>query len=137
MSFDEKPNTPDRPSRILVVDDNADNCMILSLLLQRKGHTVRTTGCGATAVSVASEWHPHTVLLDIGLPGLDGYEVARRLRTDRANDPPGTPKMRVIAMTGQTATDEQVRKESAAGFDAHLLKPYDFDELDAMIAEGK
>ena len=109
--------------RVLLVDDNIDACTMLSHALRAQGYGVQTTHNGPDGVRVAQQWRPDIVLLDIGLPGLDGYEVARRLRAAEA-----TSKVRLIAMTGYgRATDIRLARE--AGFDAHMVKPFDFDEM--------
>jgi PAS domain S-box-containing protein len=103
--------------RILIVDDNADSAEALALALGTTGHEVRLAGDGPSALSAAAEFQPDVVLLDIGLPGMDGYEVARRLRSGS-----GLPHVFMVALTGygQEADRERARE---AGFDHHLVKP--------------
>ncbi len=113
--------------RVLVVDDNVDMATILTSMLRHKGYTVRTAYTGPEGLRIAQEWAPRIVLLDIGLPGLDGYEVARRLRID-----PDRSTTRLIALTGYgQGSDIALTRE--AGFDAHLVKPYSFDELEQLM----
>jgi CheY-like chemotaxis protein len=104
---------------------------MLSELLRQGGYFVQSAYTGPDGLSVAQQWRPEIVLLDIGLPGLDGYEVARRLRSDTALGP--APKnMRLIALTGYGAPADVILAREA-GFDAHLAKPYDFDELEKLM----
>jgi CheY-like chemotaxis protein len=105
--------------RILIVDDNVDSADSLAILLKGAGHEVWTAHDGPAAIEAARARRPGVVLLDIGLPRLDGYEVARRLR--RESDLPG---VRLIAMTGYSQ-DADRRKAEEAGFDHHLVKPVD------------
>lgn len=88
---------------------------------------MQTAHTGPEGLRIAQEWLPEIVLLDIGLPGLDGYQIARRLRVD-----PSTVGARLIALTGYgQAADILLTRE--AGFDAHLVKPYDFEELEKIM----
>lgn len=116
------------PVRILVVDDNHDSADSLGLLLELVGNEVRVVHDGQIAVDVANEFQPRVVLLDIGLPTLNGYEVAQRIR-----EQPWGKQAIMIAVTGWgEAVDRQRSKE--AGFDHHLVKPVDLDALTAMLA---
>ena len=113
--------------RILVVDDNVDSAKILAKLLRMSGYNVRTAYTGPTALEAAAAQLPDVVLLDIGLPGLDGYEVARRLRQD-----PRHKGMRLVAMTGYgDDADRLLARE--AGFDRHLVKPVDFPKVEELL----
>ncbi len=113
------PATPARSLRILVVDDNRDAAATLAMLLRIMGHDVRTAHDGLEAVAVAAEVRPDAVLLDIGLPKLNGYETARRIR-----EQPGGAKIVLLATTGWgQETDRRLSRE--AGFDHHLVKPVD------------
>jgi signal transduction histidine kinase/CheY-like chemotaxis protein len=105
------------PGRILVVDDNRDSAESLALLLRVSGHEVLTAYDGEEALEAAATFRPEVVLLDIDLPKLDGYEVARRLRQR-----PGLEGARLIALTGY-GLEEDRRRSRAAGFDLHLVKP--------------
>jgi PAS domain S-box-containing protein len=113
--------------RILVVDDNADAAETLALLLQFGGHDVRTSHEGETALETACAFRPQVIVLDIGLPKMDGYEVARRLRQD-----PEMNKMFLIALTGY-GQDEDRQRSKDAGFDHHLVKPVDPAELQSVV----
>jgi signal transduction histidine kinase/DNA-binding response OmpR family regulator len=109
--------------RVLVVDDNVDAASSLASLLQIHGHEVHTTNDGPSSLSAAARFRPDVVLLDIGLPGLSGYEVARRLRQDAT-----TRGATLVALTGYG--QEEDRAQSAeAGFDHHLVKPVQPSEI--------
>jgi PAS domain S-box-containing protein len=103
---------------VLVVEDNKDAADSLAILLQFWGHEVRTAHDGLSGLKAARSYRPQVVLLDIGLPGLDGYEVARRLRQEFGG------KVRLVAMTGYGQDDDR-RRAREAGFDAHFVKPAD------------
>ena len=107
------------PRRVLVVDDNVDSAESLALLLRLKGHEVEVAYDGPGALETAGSFHPEVVLLDIGLPGLDGYQVASRLRRRRR-----TAKTLLLALTGY-GTEEDHLLSQQAGFDHHLTKPVD------------
>lgn len=115
--------------RILVVDDNRDSAESMAVLLEMVGHEVRTAIDGPAALAAAAAFRPHLVLLDIGLPGMTGYEVARRLR--EAN---GGEGMVIAAMTGYAQEDDKARALEA-GFDHHLSKPVDLASLQSVIDE--
>ena len=117
-------------ARILVVDDDPVNVMALSMLLKASGFEVRGTSEGRAALEIAAEFRPSVVLLDIGIPVMDGYEIARRLRAD-----PAFASIRIIAVTGY-GSDEARRKSREAGFDRHLVKPVPLEELLAAIAHS-
>jgi CheY-like chemotaxis protein len=116
------------PLKVLVVDDNADSAETLSELLPIWGHEARIAYDGESALRLVGEFRPDVVLLDIGLPGMDGFEVARRIRQG------ATPVHRLVAMTGY-GDDEDRRKAREAGFDGHLVKPVDPDLLQKTLGE--
>ncbi len=117
-----------RSLRVLVVDDNEDLAVMLGMLLKQSGHEVQTAYDGPTGLEAALDFRPNVVLLDVGLPGIDGYEVARRLRQQDVSK-----GVVLVAITGYgLASDLQLA--SAAGFDHHLLKPPDFSELLRILA---
>jgi CheY-like chemotaxis protein len=116
--------------RIMVVDDNEDAANSLATVLQLEGHEVLAVHSGAQALEQVGAFAPDVMLLDIGLPGLDGYEVAQRLRTI-----PGLSPFRVIAITGY-GQDTDRRRTEAAGFAGHLVKPIDFGVLREMLGAG-
>jgi signal transduction histidine kinase len=115
--------------RFLVVDDNVDAAGTLGLLLEMMGHTVSVAHSGEAALAAVKEFDPHIVVLDIGMPGMDGYEVARRLkdRTDLRRRPV------LVAATGWGAESDRVRAMQA-GFDRHLTKPIEVQELEAIAS---
>ncbi|USX12410.1 ATP-binding protein [Oxalobacteraceae bacterium OTU3CAMAD1] len=115
--------------RVLVVDDNVDAAETLTALLEFKGHTVGVAHDGPQALAAARSLSPQVVFLDIGLPGMSGYEVARQLRAT-----PGLDGVTLIALTGW-GTDADRLKTDAAGFDHHLTKPVSFDEILRMLTE--
>jgi CheY-like chemotaxis protein len=110
-------STPDR-LRILVVDDNVDSAESLALLLRLHGHEVKTAYDGVQALEIEEELRPQLVLLDIGLPRMNGYEAANYLRSRRADD------LTIVAMTGWGEADVR-RRSHEAGFHHHLVKPVD------------
>lgn len=112
---------------VLIVDDNRDAADSLAMLLQFEGCTVNTAADGAEALAVFDRVQPEIVLLDIGLPDIDGYEVARRIRSRQ-----GPRKTLLIALTGWG--QEQDKKRAAlAGFDEHLTKPVSLDLLRMLM----
>jgi PAS domain S-box-containing protein len=116
------------PLRVLVVDDNVDAANTLAMLVRAGGHDIQTAHDGHTALRIALECRPDVVLLDIGLPGMDGYEVATRIRKT-----PALQRLVLIAMTGYGQdTDRQRSQES--GFDHHLVKPADFRTVHEILA---
>ncbi|MFM0023527.1 hybrid sensor histidine kinase/response regulator [Paraburkholderia azotifigens] len=115
--------------RVLVVDDNIDAADSLAALLELSGHSVRTASDGQKAVQACEVASPDVVLLDIGLPGMDGYEVARRLR-----QMPGMSHLTLIAVTGYGQPDD-VARAMDAGFDHHLVKPIEPDTLMRLFDE--
>jgi CheY-like chemotaxis protein len=114
--------------RILVVDDNLDAARTLDTLLRMRGHEVRMAHTGQEALAVAAEFLPQVVLLDIGLPDMVGYEVARRLRRM-----PELGNVILIAQTGW-GQDEDRRRSREAGFDAHLVKPVELGAIRQVLA---
>src|SRR5262249_18028864 len=116
-----------RALRVLIVDDNVDAAQSLAVLLNLWGHEVYTAHDGAAALEAAQPWQPEVVLLDRGLPGMDGYEVARRLRAAQGSAGP-----LLVALTGY-AQDEDRRRSQDAGFDRHLVKPVDPEILEALL----
>lgn len=113
------PETSGRKQRILLVDDNVDASAALAALLQFEGHDVRVAQDGPSALEAAAIYRPTVILLDIGLPGMDGYEVARRLRAS-----PASADALIVAITGYGHA-EAVARSRAAGFDRHMIKPID------------
>jgi PAS domain S-box-containing protein len=117
--------------RVLVVDDNRDAVESMALLLEVWGHEVRTAYDGPAALALAAEYRPDVVLLDIGLPGMNGYEVAQRLR-----ELPGLEKALLVAVTGYGQESDRQRARKA-GFDRHLVKPVDPGALQNLLAAAR
>jgi len=115
--------------RILVVDDNRDSAISMAIILRLKGNEVRTAHDGIEAVDVAEAFRPHVILMDVGIPRLNGYEATHRIR-----EQPWGKATTIIALTGwgQEGDKEQSR---AAGCDAHLVKPLNLPDLEKLLAE--
>ncbi|HET9391502.1 MAG TPA: response regulator [Steroidobacteraceae bacterium] len=118
---------PARRRRILVADDNSDALESLATLLELGGHEVYSAANGALALESAERHLPEVALLDIGMPKLDGYEVARRIRAQ-----PWGRRITLVALTGW-GQDSDRRRSGEAGFDSHLVKPLDLDKLTALL----
>jgi CheY-like chemotaxis protein/anti-sigma regulatory factor (Ser/Thr protein kinase) len=117
-----------RAREILIVEDNADARETLRMLLEISGHNVETAGDGATGLEKALALQPEIALVDIGLPGLDGYEIARRIRASR-----GLRQPYLVAITGYGAPEDRQRALEA-GFDIHVAKPVDAETLAAILS---
>jgi DNA-binding response OmpR family regulator len=122
------PDTHRASRRVLVVDDNRDAAETLALLLRQRGHEVKLARDGEEAQVTASSFQPEAVILDIGLPGMDGFEVARRLRTDRAED-----HFLLIAISGYGQDDDR-RRAREVGFDHYFTKPVSFEALRDLLS---
>lgn len=114
--------------RVLIVDDDADNAESLALLLTSTGHETAVAHDGPDALQQLPAFRPHVVLLDLGLPVMDGYETCHRLRAE-----PAGHGVLVVALTGW-GQEEDRRKTREAGFDRHLVKPVDPSELLQLLA---
>jgi CheY-like chemotaxis protein len=121
----------ERPARVLVVDDNVDLARGLARLLQIHGHDVRIAHDGPTGLDEAKRSKPDVVLLDIGLPGMDGYQLAACLREDET-----VKDATLIAISGY-GQEEDLRLAKEAGFDHHLVKPIVSDELMKLLRESE
>jgi CheY-like chemotaxis protein len=117
--------------RVLVVDDNADAAESIAAYLRLEGHVVKTATDGADALASIEVFAPQVVVLDIGLPGLSGYDVARQLR-----EQPTTRDALLIAVTGYGQKEDRVRALEA-GFDSHFVKPADPRDLQSTIERGR
>jgi PAS domain S-box-containing protein len=117
--------------RIVVVDDNVDAAESLSLLLAQDGHEVRVAHRGTDALNIARNFIPQVMILDLGMPEMDGYAVARAARAD-----PALANIRLIALSGYGQPEDR-RRTAEAGFDAHLVKPVEPDQLNAVLAPNK
>jgi two-component system CheB/CheR fusion protein len=124
-----KPPQPVPLRRVLVVDDNADAALSMAVLLRLDGHTVSIAQNGAEAIEAVRNHRPEVVLLDIGMPGMDGYEVARRLREQKET------RLLLVALTGWGQERDRQRSQEA-GFDHHLTKPVDPSQLQQVLASG-
>jgi CheY-like chemotaxis protein len=121
--------TAQRPRRVLVVDDNVDAADTLAEALRHAGHEVREEYDGPSALGAAKQFQPDVILLDLGLPGMDGFEVARRLRTDA-----GLSKVRLVAITGYGQAEDR-KRTAELGIGQHLVKPVDLDRVIESIEE--
>ena len=113
----------------MVVDDNQDASDSLAMLLGLQGHEVRVAYSGVAALEMTRDFAPHVVFLDIGMPGMDGYEVARRLRQQ-----PGLGKTVLAALTGWGQKEDR-RRTAEAGFDHHLVKPPEPKAVEGVLGE--
>lgn len=119
--------SPENGRRILVVDDNESSAMTLSWAMEMYGYEVRTCYDGVSAVEVAEDFQPEIVLLDIGMPVMDGYEICRKIRNN-----PVLCSTRIVAQTGWGDAETR-RMAREAGFDEHLTKPVDLWALKDML----
>jgi signal transduction histidine kinase/ActR/RegA family two-component response regulator len=119
--------TAETVQRILVVDDNCDAAMMLADALTAQGHVARVALNGVDALQIAAQFRPDVALLDVGLPVMDGYELARRL-----GDDPELRGLKMIAVTGY-GQEQDRRRSAVAGFSAHLIKPVDLEQLRAVV----
>ena len=120
---------PARRRSVLIVDDHVDAVETMRMLAQHWGHDVSVAHSGPEAIAAVETFHPEIALVDIGLPGITGYEVARALRKRY-------PEMLLVAMTGH-GRDEDQKAAYVVGFDAHLVKPLDLEELQALMSQGR
>ena len=116
--------------RILIVEDNQDSALSLKMLLEVLGHVVDVVHDGEGAIVSAAALRPDVILMDIGLPGLSGYDAARRIRSDCKDKGP-----LIVALTGW-GQDEDRRRSVEAGIDHHLVKPLDLDKLRQILASA-
>ena len=119
---------PMNPRRVLIVDDNPDAVAVLSIALRRGGHQVQRAADGRSAIEIARKLRPELVFLDLGLPQLTGFDVARALRRELGSE------VRIIAVTG---SGQQEDREAAleAGFDHYLLKPVDLGFVESLLGQ--
>jgi CheY-like chemotaxis protein len=123
----QAPETPVDGSQVLLVDDNADAAEMLAGALTALGHHVAVATDASSALEVASRYIPDVAVLDLGLPVIDGWELATRLRMQN-----GWRDVRLIALTGYGQQSDRERT-AAAGFDAHLIKPIDITDMDETL----
>jgi PAS domain S-box-containing protein len=125
---DSGPQPPGRKLTVLVVDDNRDSATSLAMLLDAMGHSVHTAYDGPGALEAAGQHRPDIIFLDIGLPGISGYDVARKLRQDEANR-----QMQVVALSGY-GTAQDMQRSAQSGFDLHVVKPIDIAHLNKIVS---
>jgi CheY-like chemotaxis protein len=123
----EQGRGPAARRRVLVVDDNVDAANALRYLLERDGHEVKVATDGRAGLAAARDFRPDVLLLDIGLPQLNGYEIAKQVRSDES-----LRHVTIIAITGYGQQDARTRA-AAAGFDHHLTKPVEFQTLQSLL----
>jgi CheY-like chemotaxis protein len=121
----------DTPRRVLVIDDNVDSAEMLAEFMTMKGHDVRMALTGPEALLVFDRFRPDVVLLDIGLPGMNGYEVAQRIR-----ELPSGGRTLLVALTGFGQSADRDRT-AQAGFDIHLVKPVEPEAISRLVAAGR
>ncbi|MGB3869131.1 MAG: ATP-binding protein [Flavobacteriales bacterium] len=117
-----------KPLRIMIVDDNVDAAFVLSMLLKKMDHEVHAMHGGEEAIELVKDFRPDVVFLDIGMPGMDGYEVCRRIRGLE-----GVEKIHIVALTGWGQKEDKERAKEA-GFDQHLVKPTDRETIVRLLA---
>jgi signal transduction histidine kinase len=125
-----QPTANPRKRRVLVVDDNRDAAEMLTQVLEHAGHEVREEHDGLAALVASAQFQPHVIVLDLGLPGVDGFEVARRLRAD-----PTLAGARIVALTGY-GQDSDKRRTAEVGIDVHLVKPVAIEILLEAVIQG-
>jgi CheY-like chemotaxis protein len=115
--------------RILIADDNQDAAQSLAMLLEIMGHTTHVVGDGLATIEAAADFRPDLILLDLGMPRLDGLETCRRIRSQPSNS-----NVVVVALTGWTQSEIR-RQSKEAGFDFYLVKPLDSEALEHLIRQ--
>jgi signal transduction histidine kinase len=128
---EQQPGTTSFGHRLLVVDDNKDAATSLAMLLKLQGHEVRMAHNGSDALEIVTDYQPDMIFLDIGMPGMDGFEVARRIRRQ-----PGSKRIELVALTGWGQQEDR-RRSAEAGFDHHIVKPPDRALLAKLLARLK
>ncbi len=116
--------------RVLIVDDNADAAETLAMAVTLMGHEVATAENGQVALDLAPGFRPHVILMDLGMPVMDGWEAAKRMRAQ-----PWSESIHLVALTGW-GQDGDREKTRAAGFDQHLVKPADPEKLRLLLESG-
>src|SRR5262245_15330468 len=115
------------PLKVLIVEDHGDTALSMAYLLRQEGHEVRIAPDGPSALLTADDWMPDVVLLDVGLPGMDGHGVATRLKERKLSKQP-----LIVAITGYSGDDE-LRRSALAGVDLHIVKPVEPKRLQQML----
>jgi CheY-like chemotaxis protein len=130
MPAPERARVTQPPTRVLIVDDNVDAAEALAAFLELEGCAARVATDPMTALDVLGEFRPEVAVLDIGLPEMDGYELAARIRASEVG-----AACRLIAVTGYGMADDRARTQ-AAGFAVHLVKPVDLDALVRAVRQA-
>ncbi|WP_246217439.1 response regulator [Paraburkholderia panacisoli] len=117
--------------RLLLVDDNPDALMSLGMLLELEGHDVTTANNGSDAIRLVAQVRPEVAIIDVGMPDVDGFDVARAVRSDRSLD-----DIILVALTGYAAESDKSRA-LAAGFDYHLTKPLSLEKLRHLLVNRR
>ncbi len=125
--YSVSPTNTLKPKRVLVVDDNQASALTLTWAMEMYGYEVRTCFDGRSAIDLARDFHPEIVLLDLGMPAMNGFEVCRQLRQN-----PALSGTTVVAQTGWGDLETR-RQTAAAGFDHHLTKPVDLEALLSLL----
>lgn len=120
-------NSEQQKTRVLVVDDNSDIAEALSVLLELQGCEVRVAECGEVGVELARAFKPQLIFMDLGLPGMSGYQAARKIRDSESGS-----STKLVALTGYGESVVQ-KKAAAAGFDLHLLKPAGVGQIQEIL----
>jgi two-component system CheB/CheR fusion protein len=115
-----------RPQQVLIVEDNVDQAQTLRMFLSMKGHRLEIAATGPAAIELARRFRPQVVLLDLGLPGLDGFEVARQLRQEHGES------IRIIAVSAYASENDR-RQSLEAGCELHLVKPADPRFIESLL----
>ncbi len=124
------PRSSEDAMRVLIVEDEADTADALQLILTMIGHEVQTAHSGMAALQAVKDHRPDVILLDIGLPDLNGYQVAERLR----ETPDAMKQVVLVAMTGYGQAEDR-RRAVRAGFDYHMVKPFDPQRLEQLLTQ--
>src|SRR5262249_22018125 len=127
---DSSTQAPNGRRRVLIVDDNADSAESMAVLLRLHGHEVRLAYDGQSALEEAHASRPDVIFLDLDLPIMDGYEVAKRLRLE-----PAMRDMKLVAMTGYGQEEDRQRTQEA-GFQLHMVKPVDFNKVEELLSSA-
>jgi CheY-like chemotaxis protein len=123
--------TSKQPQRVLIVDENRDAADTLALLLTQAGHDVRVSYDGGAALAAARQWGPDVIVLDLYMPGMDGFEVARRLRAEAQ-----FASVLIVALTGASG-DEDRQRSREAGIDHYLVKPVDLEFIESLLGRAR
>ncbi len=115
--------------RVLIIDDSPDATYLMSVLVQHYGHETVVVNLPEEALEVATDWKPEFVFMDLAMPGIDGYSVARQLRESA-----GLNGARIFALSGYQQNSE---KQAVAGIDGHVLKPIDIKQIESLLGDNR